>query len=183
MAENKKDSFTFSDKIKNSKPAVNPFAKKGASKIGNNGKPKQTLFERTRRDAPFMVAAAAALLMLPFLYKYSGSVNDDVIVPPGSEDSIFDPERFGFSPSNEDPTGQIAQLAGRDPLSLIKGWGTPEEESAEPSYESRDAFDQDYTPSPRPDTPNYRQTAPVATRAAFQRTPTKIKDLGHTQNI
>ncbi|MBR3632568.1 MAG: hypothetical protein IKN49_05885 [Elusimicrobiaceae bacterium] len=179
MAENKKDSFTFSDKIKNSKPAVNPFAKKGASKIGNNGKPKQTLFERSRRDAPFMVAAAAALLMLPFLYKYSGNVNDDVIVPPGSEDSIFDPERFGFSPSNEDPTGQIAQLAGRDPLSLIKGWGNPEEEqeAAEPEYESRDAFDRDYTPAPRPDTPNYRQTAPVATRAAFQRTPTKIKDL------
>ena len=181
MAENKKDSFTFSDKIKNSKPAVNPFAKKGASKIGNNGKPKQTLFERSRRDAPFMIAAAAALLMLPFLYKYSGTVNDDVIVPPGSEDSIFDPERFGFSPSAEDPTGQIAQLAGRDPLSLIKGWGTPEEEQqAEPDYSyDRDGLeDRDYTPTPRPDTPNYRQTAPAATRAAFQRTPTKIKDLG-----
>ena len=99
MAENKKDSFTFSDKIKNSKPAFNPFSKRVPSKIGSNGKPKKTLFERTRRDAPFFVAAAAALLMLPFLYKYSGSVNEGVIIPPGSEDSVFDPARFGFEPS------------------------------------------------------------------------------------
>ena len=65
MSENKKDSFTFSDKIKNSKPAFNPFSKRVSSKIGSNGKPKKTLFERTKRDAPFFVAATAALLMLP----------------------------------------------------------------------------------------------------------------------
>ena len=181
MPENKKDSFTFSDKIKNSKPAFNPFSKRVPSKIGSNGKPKKTLFERTKRDAPFFVAAAAALLMLPFLYKYSGSINEEPIVPPGSEDSVFDPERFGFEPSVEDPNGQIAQLAGRDPLSLIKGWGSDEEAAEEeiPPYEdfgsSRDGLDDTaYTPAPSND---YRRSAAAATRAAFQRQATKINKM------
>lgn len=180
MAENKKDSFTFSDKIKNSKPAFNPFSKRVSSKIGSNGKPKKTLFERTRRDAPFFVAAAAALLMLPFLYKYSGSMNEEVIVPPGSEDSVFDPERYGFNPSNEDPNGQIAQMAGRDPLSLIKGWGSAEPEEEPPMYDAdrRDGLDDAYTPSAPTASDSPRAYAPAATRAAFQRTPTKIKELG-----
>lgn len=180
MAENKKDSFTFSDKIKNSKPAFNPFSKRVSSKIGSNGKPKKTLFERTRRDAPFFVAAAAALLMLPFLYKYSGSINEGVIVPPGSEDSVFDPERYGFNPSNEDPNGQIAQMAGRDPLSLIKGWGSAEPEEDTPMYDvdRRDGLDDTYTPSAPTANDSPRAYAPAATRAAFQRTPTKIKELG-----
>ena len=129
MAENKKDAFTFSDKIKNSKPAFNPFSKRASSKIGNNGKPKKTLFERTRRDAPFFIAALAALLVLPFLYKYSGNIGDgEPVLTPGMSDTVFDPERFDFSPSEEDSSGQISQLVGRDPLSLIKGWGSSSEE-------------------------------------------------------
>ncbi len=181
MAENKKDSFTFSDKIKNSKPAFNPFSKRVPSKIGSNGKPKKTLFERTRRDAPFFVAAAAALLMLPFLYKYSGSVNEGVIIPPGSEDSVFDPERFGFEPSVEDPNGQIAQLTGRDPLSLIKGWGSADEEAGfedEPyeDFRVQDGLDDNYNVPPASSSP--RSYAPAATRAAFKRQATPIKELG-----
>ena len=74
--EKKKDSFTFSDKIKNSKPAASKsFANRISSKIGSDGKPKKTLFERTKRDAPFFIAAIVALLLLPFLYKYSGTVS------------------------------------------------------------------------------------------------------------
>ena len=181
MAENKKDSFTFSDKIKNSKPAFNPFSKRVPSKIGSNGKPKKTLFERTRRDAPFFIAAAAALLMLPFLYKYSGSVNEGVIIPPGSEDSVFDPERFGFEPSVEDPNGQIAQLTGRDPLSLIKGWGSADEEAGfedEPyeDFRVQDGLDDNYNVPPASSSP--RSYAPAATRAAFKRQATPIKELG-----
>ena len=180
MPENKKDSFTFSDKIKNSKPAFNPFSKRASSKIGSNGKPKKTLFERTKRDAPFFVAAAAALLMLPFLYKYSGSMNEEPIIPPGSEDTIFDPERFGYEPSVEDPNGQIAQLTGRDPFSLIKGWGSDDEteDEALPPYEdfsNRDGLEDTYTP---PASNDYRQSVPPATRAAFQRQATKINELG-----
>ena len=184
MAENKKDAFTFSDKIKNSKPAFNPFSKRVSSKIGNNGKPKKTLFERTRRDAPFFIAAVAALLVLPFLYKYSGTVEDEgAVVAPGMSDTVFDPERFDFSPSTEDPSGQIAQLAGRDPLSLIKGWGT--ETTTRYSVDDRDGL-ADYSVS-RPtsnrtssvSSSSYRRTAPAATRAAFKRntTPTKINEM------
>ena len=181
MAENKKDSFTFSDKIKNSKPAFNPFSKRVSSKIGNNGKPKKTLFERTRRDAPFFVAAAAALLMLPFLYKYSGSVEDGEIITPGT-DSVFEPDHTRIDPILEDPSAQIAQLSVRDPLSLIKGWGDPEPAPSVGSYD-RDGMDDTYTPparSYRNESP-YRQQAPAASRAAFQRqapAPTKVGKLG-----
>ena len=180
MAENKKDSFTFSDKIKNSKPAFNPFSKRASSKIGANGKPKKTIFERTKRDAPFFVAAAAALLMLPFLYKYSGNIEDGgMLVPPGSEDSIFDPERFGFDPSVEDPTGQIAQYTGRDSFDLIKFPGSGEAPAADDSevvdWRVQDGLDDNWNSTPSAPARSY---APAATRAAFQRTPTKINELG-----
>lgn len=184
MADNKKDSFTFSDKIKNSKPAFNPFSKRVSSKIGNNGKPKKTIFERTRRDAPFFIAAAVALLMLPFLYKYSGSVAEEPFVTPGTEESVFEPERFGFNPTSEDPSGQISQLSGRDPLSLIKGWGDPAASSAgnmdEDFVNDRDGLGGGYD-SPVQDTPrnSYRQNVPAQTRASFaRRTTTPIKNLG-----
>jgi hypothetical protein len=188
MAEDKKDAFTFSDKIKNSKPAFNPFSKRASSKIGNNGKPKKTLFERTRRDAPFFIAALLALLLLPFLYKYSGNVGEGAaFVTPGTSDTVFDPERFDFSPSTEDSSGEIAQLAGRDPLSLIKGWGSATE-SEESRYDydmdERDGF-ADYSGSSNANrststvSTSYRKTVPRATRAAFKRTTpaTKIGEL------
>ena len=115
--EKKKESFTFSDKIKNSKPiASKSFANRISSKIGSDGKPKKTLFERTKRDAPFFIAALVALLLLPFLYKYSGQVNEEPMVTPGSEESIFDPERYGFDTVTGDPEGQVALFSGRDPL-------------------------------------------------------------------
>ena len=188
MAENKKDSFTFSDKIKNSKPAFNPFSKRISSKIGNNGKPKKTLFERTRRDAPFFVAALAALLMLPFLYKYSGSVDDGGVITPGVDDTIFSPDttRAGLGSGMADPDGQIAQLSGRDSLELIKGWGSEPEQT----NDSLPAFDRDgyssndsYSSPSRPsnDYSNYRKQRPQETRAGFERAssaPTKINSLG-----
>ena len=66
----KKEAFTFSDKIKNSKQASSKsFANRASSRIGSDGKPRQTLFERTKRDAPFFIAALVALLLLPFLYR------------------------------------------------------------------------------------------------------------------
>ena len=179
MAENKKEPFTFSDKIKNSKPAFNPFSKRVSSKIGSNGKPKKTIFERTKRDAPFFIAALAALLMLPFLYKYSGNIDEGIIIPPGSEDSVFDPERFGFDPSVEDPAGQIAQYTGRDSISLIKGFGGGEEDVPSDAeiedWRVQDGLDDNYNSTPSAPARSY---APAATRAAFQRTPTKINELG-----
>lgn len=185
--EKKKESFTFSDKIKNSKPiASKSFANRISSKIGSDGKPKKTLFERTKRDAPFFIAALVALLLLPFLYKYSGQVNEEPMVTPGSEESIFDPERYGFDTATEDPEGQIAQLAGRDPLSLIKGFNSEEDEATTEPYDSDiytdrsgldDSSSYNDTSVEENNTNIYKQNAPAATRAAFRRAATKINPL------
>ncbi len=185
--EKKKESFTFSDKIKNSKPiASKSFANRISSKIGSDGKPKKTLFERTKRDAPFFIAALVALLLLPFLYKYSGQVNEEPMVTPGSEESIFDPERYGFDTATGDPEGQIAQLAGRDPLSLIKGFNSEEEEATTEPYDSDiytdrsgldDSSSYNDTSVEENNTNIYKQNAPAATRAAFRRAATKINPL------
>ncbi len=184
--EKKKDSFTFSDKIKNSKPVPSKsFANRISSKIGSDGKPKKTLFERTRRDAPFFIAALVALLLLPFLYKYSGQVSEEPVVLPGSEESIFDPERYGFDTATGDPDGQIEQLAGRDPLSLIKGFGSQDENTADARYDqpvdrSGLSDDDSYNSSTveENNTNIYKRQAAPATRAAFRRAATKIGTLG-----
>lgn len=185
MPEEKKESFTFSDKIRNSKSSASAsFANRISSKIGSNGRPKKTLFERTKRDAPFFIAALAALLLLPFLYKYSGQVNEEPVIAPSSEDTVFDPERYGFDTAVTDPDGQIAQLSARDPLSLIKGWGSDSEEMPDVSYDyDRSGLDDSsssYTSSPTTETTTniYRRTAAPATRAAVRRSTTKIKEMG-----
>lgn len=183
--EKKKDSFTFSDKIKNSKPVPSKsFANRISSKIGSDGKPKKTLFERTRRDAPFFIAALVALLLLPFLYKYSGQVSEEPVVLPGSEESIFDPERYGFDTATGDPDGQIEQLAGRDPLSLIKGFGSQDENTTDARYDqpvdrSGLSDDDSYNSSTveENNTNIYKRQAAPATRAAFRRAATKINKL------
>lgn len=183
--EKKKDSFTFSDKIKNSKPVPSKsFANRISSKIGSDGKPKKTLFERTRRDAPFFIAALVALLLLPFLYKYSGQVSEEPVVFPGSEESIFDPERYGFDTATGDPDGQIEQLAGRDPLSLIKGFGSQDENTADARYDQQVdrsglSDDDSYNSSTveENNTNIYKRQAAPATRAAFRRAATKINKI------
>ncbi len=187
MPEEKKESFTFSDKIKNSKPANSKSFAKPSSKIGRDGKPKQTLFERTRRDAPFFIAALVALLLLPFLYKYSGQSSEDTaLLTPGSEESMFDPERYGFDTALnvEDPDNQIAQLSGRSSLDLIKGWGNKEEEDYgrdDMDFEAAGSYDAEgESSSTRSSSTNideeenitniYKRRARQGTRAAFRRT-------------
>lgn len=178
-----KDSFTFSDKIKNSKPAGSKsFANRISSKIGSDGKPKKTLFERTKRDAPFFIAAIVALLLLPFLYKYSGSVDEDpAMVTPGYEDAIMNPDRSGFDSLAGDPEGQISQLSGRDSMDLIVGFGPKKEDSENLSINNsfqRSGFEDDEYDSSRNSSREYneknvykykKQAAP-ATKAAFQKT-------------
>ena len=187
MPEEKKESFTFSDKIKNSKPAGNKSFAKSSSKIGRDGKPKQTLFERTRRDAPFFIAALVALLLLPFLYKFSGQASEESLLTPSSEESTFNPERYGFDTAMvEDPDGQIAQLSGRDALDLIRGWGNDQEEdygrddmdfdaAAAASYEGEGEYNASRSASTNIDeeeniTNIYKRRARAGTRAAFRRT-------------
>ncbi len=177
-----KDSFTFSDKIKNSKPAASKsFANRISSKIGSDGKPKKTLFERTKRDAPFFIAAIVALLLLPFLYKYSGSVDEDpTMVTPGYEDAIMNPDRSGFDNLTGDPDGQIAQLSGRDSMDLIVGFGNKkEEETDEAPFNPNliSGLDDDYSNSNNNSKEynekniyKYKKQAAPATKAAFKKT-------------
>ena len=190
--EKKKESFTFSDKIKNSKPASSKsFANRASSKIGSDGKPRQTLFERTKRDAPFFIAALVALLLLPFLYKYSGSVDEEpTMVTPGYEDSTFNPDlmRSGFGEIG-DPEGQIAQLSGRDPMSLILPFGSKNTEEEVDEYDetrmgyagegssASHSLDEQDEEENTTNIYKYRKKAPAATRAAFRRAATKINRL------
>ena len=194
--EKKKESFTFSDKIKSTKAsgANRSFANRFTSKIGSDGKPRQTLFERTKRDAPFFIAALVALLLLPFLYKYSGQVEEDTpMVSPGYEDAIVNPDRSGFDFSG-DADGQISQLSGRDSMDLIVGWGKHRnEEEADTSL--ADFYRSGLDSSSTSDAASYkrsdmdeetnitniykrqRKQAPAQTRAAFRRAATKIGTL------
>ena len=190
--EKKKDSFTFSDKIKSgTKTSSKSFANRISSKIGSDGKPRQTLFERTKRDAPFFIAALVALLLLPFLYKYSGQVAEEpTMITPGYEDAMVNPDRSGFDFTG-DPEGQIAQLAGRDSMDLIVGFGKKGEEeekdeslgdiyrsgladSSASSYSRRNATEEEVNNT---NIYKYRKDAAPQTRAAFRRAATKINSL------
>ncbi len=197
MPEEKKESFTFSDKIKNSKPAENKSFAKSSSKIGRDGKPKATLFQRTRRDAPFFIAALVALLLLPFLYKYSGQSSEEQLLTPGSDLTAFNPGEGEtmLTTFNEDPSRQIAQLSGRDSLSLIKGWGANDEEnvgrddldfdydeSASSAMDAEGRYDAEHASTSDVDieentTNIYKRRAKAGTRAAFRRAATKIGTL------
>lgn len=106
MAEEKKDSFTFSDKLKNSKPAGLFSNRMSASKIAAGGKPKKTLFERTKRDAPFLAAALIALLLMPILVKYTaktagagalGAGSYEVNIPEARLDDLASTEPYAGS--------------------------------------------------------------------------------------
>lgn len=189
--EKKKDSFTFSDKIKSGKQTSSKsFANRISSKIGSDGKPRQTLFERTKRDAPFFIAALVALLLLPFLYKYSGQVTEEPsMITPGYEDAMVNPDRSGFDFTG-DPDGQIAQLAGRDSLDLIVGFGKKgeEEEGTDESLgdiyrsglaDTSSAYSRNATEEEVNNTNiyKYRKDAAPQTRAAFRRAATKINSL------
>lgn len=191
----KKEAFTFSDKIKNSKQAGSKsFANRGPSKIGSDGKPRQTLFERTKRDAPFFIAALVALLLLPFLYKYSGNVNEEpTMVTPGGADTVFDPDamRSGFDFTG-DPEQVVALQSGRDSIDYILGLGSNNNEDSDSSsledMYARSAFDDSSVATSASteigdeenNTTNiyrYRKGAKPATRAAFRRAATKLNRL------
>ncbi|ACC98149.1 hypothetical protein Emin_0594 [Elusimicrobium minutum Pei191] len=179
MAE-KKDSFTFSDKLKDSKPAPAPFSKRfSASKLGTDGKPRKTFFERTKRDAPFFIAALIVLLLLPFFVKFTGPGGSDINDTPVIKDAIAwgDPvydtcfDEFG----NEIDNCLLPQ-AGRSSFDLIP---------RDAASETADAFDVDYTPYKGDSTDSYREsgsryTEPVVADArramsgAVRRTPTQI---------
>ena len=147
-----KDSFTFSDKLRKSKSV--PLSKRLPSIVGGQNKQKRTLVQRAQRDLPFILVAACALLLLPFLSK-TGS--DDIA---GSGDFQWNPaqeEQPFFDNGDRDimPAGGM-----QDPLDLILrprssvDTVSPEEpskdsygsdRSSRSSYDSRRSYDDSYS--------------------------------------
>ena len=128
----KKDSFTFSDKLKKSKTL--PLSKRIPSRVGGEVKAKRTLFERAQRDLPFRIVAALALLLLPFLSRESGDIDTPSVVW-GDGDSYV--EDFNL-PKSKSAEGEIALSSFRNPLDLIIRHG-------EKDSSARDAVDTPYS--------------------------------------
>ena len=178
-----KDSFTFSDKLRKSKSV--PLSKRLPSIVGGQNKQKRTLVQRAQRDLPFILVAACALLLLPFLSK-TGS--DDIA---GSGDFQWNPaqeEQPFFDNGDRDimPAGGM-----QDPLDLILrprssvDTVSPEEpskdaygsdRSSRSSYDSRRSYDDSYskkTSSPSATSKFAKSTRPTV-RKSIERKGTDI---------
>ena len=106
-----KDSFTFSDKLRKSKSV--PLSKRLPSIVGGQNKQKRTLVQRAQRDLPFILVAALALLLLPFL---SRTGSDDIASTGDlAWNTMADERSFMEGSGNEImPAGSMS-----DPLDLI----------------------------------------------------------------
>ncbi len=171
-----KDSFTFSDKLRKSKSL--PLSKRIPSKIGGDGKAKRTLIQRAQRDLPFIIVAAAALLLLPILSRDSGSEYGptgtgyaDFV--PADNSAVGAPDYYG---SGQD----IAPSSGfRDPLSLIKRKsGEDSRNSFDPSEDITNLGSDEGVVRDRPSySEPYRPAAKKAVRKAIARKATAIGSL------
>ena len=132
-----KDSFTFSDKLRKSKSV--PLSKRLPSIVGGQNKQKRTLVQRAQRDLPFILVAACALLLLPFLSK-NGS------------DDIAAPGELNWGAAQEEPSyaeggGADIMPAGAmtDPLDLIlRPRNAVEEPALKPEEATRNAYRSPY---------------------------------------
>lgn len=136
-----KDSFTFSDKLRKSKSV--PLSKRLPSIVGGQNKQKRTLVQRAQRDLPFILVAAGALLLLPFLSKNG---TDDIPSPdiaweqqdpnfpegPGREivpaDSMEDPMKWIVRPTSdiaEQPVAAAPEPPKRDAVGGEPGGSNP----------------------------------------------------------
>ena len=106
-----KDSFTFSDKLRKTKSV--PLSKRLPSIVGGQNKQKRTLVQRAQRDLPFILVAALALLLLPFL---SRTGSDDIASTGDlAWNTMADDRSFMEGSGNEImPAGSMS-----DPLDLI----------------------------------------------------------------
>lgn len=182
-----KDSFTFSDKLRKSKSV--PLSKRLPSIVGGQNKQKRTLVQRAQRDLPFILVAACALLLLPFLSR-NGS---DDITGPGN----FDWDREGNEMPYVDGGGNNIEPAGgmQDPLDLILTPRSAVDEispeqprdayGARPhtDYSTRRSYDEEYNNKAAnpPATSKFGRTARPAVRKSVERTPTKTRELRISQ--
>lgn len=184
----KKESFTFSDKLKKSKTL--PLSKRIPSRIGGEVKAKRTLFERAQRDLPFIIVAALALLLLPFLSRESVDEMPSVVWP-GSEDSTYIEENLPKSVSEDlpsaglvDPLGHIIKTSDRDSRGVrdsfdSNAYGEDSDGSSSGAYKSSSSAssEEDYYSSRTPATGRYGKTVKRSVRNTISRTPTSIGSL------
>ena len=178
----KKESFTFSDKLKKSKSL--PLSKRIPSRIGGEVKAKRTLFERAQRDLPFIIVAALALLLLPFLSREAVEIETPHAVWPGSDEQLED--EFN-QPKSASAEGAIALQSFRNPLDLIIRRGGQDSsakdaieadssEESSSSYSARSSYADEYSQR-APATSSYKKTVSRSVRNALNRTPTSIGSL------
>ena len=127
-----KDSFTFSDKLRKSKSV--PLSKRLPSIVGGQNKQKRTLVQRAQRDLPFILVAACALLLLPFL---SRNGSDDIAGP-----ANFDWDRESNEMPYVDGGGNNIEPAGgmQDPLDLILTPRSNLDNAISPEQPKHDAY-------------------------------------------
>lgn len=178
-----KDSFTFSDKLKKSKSL--PLSKRIPSRSGGDGKAKRTLIQRAQRDLPFIIVAAAALLLLPLLSRNSGTDYVSGLDNLGYDNFVGDGGHgLDYIPGD----GDIVPADRRNPLDMIitnKGHqDTPamEEDEYEPPTSSmiddnrRESFSHEEVSS-KPNISTYGKAAKGGIRNSATRKPTALGAL------
>lgn len=167
-----KDSFTFSDKLKKSKSL--PLSKRIPSRVGGDGKAKRTLIQRAQRDLPFIIVAAAALLLLPLLSRNSG-----VEYPDGSADRYENWVGDGSTDWIGSGDGDLVPTTGyRNPLDYIVTPKSGEESSIHQSYDPGESSELSSAQSSymeeKPARETYKPAVKPAIRNAVQRKATAI---------
>ena len=132
----KKESFTFSDKLKKSKTL--PLSKRIPSRIGGEVKAKRTLFERAQRDLPFIIVAALALLLLPFLSRESVDEMPSVVWPGSEVTDSGDPVVPTYA------TGELPSAGLVDPLSHIIRTGEADGKAVRDTLDREEEDDEGY---------------------------------------
>jgi len=185
-----KDSFTFSDKLKKSKSL--PLSKRIPSKVGGDGKAKRTLIQRAQRDLPFIIVAAAALLLLPFLSRNSGT--EEAGTEP-SMDFVNSDTGNGEGATSPELGQEIAPSSGfKNPLDLIIPRGGKDSDgtrdNVEPGDESASSGENEIsTPTYEPKeggseesaTGTFGSTAKNAVRHAVERHTTQVNSLKNSE--
>lgn len=175
-----KDSFTFSDKLKKSKSL--PLSKRIPSRVGGDGKAKRTLIQRAQRDLPFIIVAAAALLLLPLLSRNSDSDTTGLDSIGGYEDWVTEGADYnGYGIGGD---GDIVPDQGyRNPLDNIivnkAGQDTEGYDGVDPSdvAEAINQNSQEETSSSQSEINTYRPKVKKSIRNAVQRKATEVKGL------
>ena len=189
----KKDSFTFSDKLKKSKTL--PLSKRIPSRVGGEVKAKRTFFDRAQRDLPFIIVAALALLLLPFLSRETVDIDTPSVVWGGDDGGAI---TEGIDLGEGNGIGdEMAMSSFRNPLDLIIRHGESDstsKDTLETPYSSEDSDSSSYGESSRstygseeysssPATSRYGKTVKRSVRNSINRVPTALGALRTSATI